>query len=121
MDENSIKENEKIVDASYTLDDLNLSKEEREEYIKGLFRTKEKNIVAYLRARGYKFRGMERVVIMNAMRRTKTVIQFCFDGHNVTRRAVLEYYNTDEIEHCNVNAKRVLQEFKNVNSLIANF
>jgi len=110
---------EELVDAVYYLDEV--KEEDKKEIIAALYRTKEKNIIAYLMARGYKIRGMEKLVLINGQGRKKMIIQFCFDSKEITRRAVLEYYNTDDCKYFNVNAKRVLQEFKNVNSLIANF
>lgn len=111
---------EDIVDSEYYgLEEL--SEEEREAAIADFDRTKEKAIAAFLKARGFVFRGLEKVVLTNAQGRRKSVTQFCFDGKNVTRRHILEFYNTDDSKAHNVNAKLLLQEYRNVNSLIANF
>jgi len=114
------REREQIIDSDYILD-KDIGDEERKSIIEGFYRTKEKTIAAYLKARGYNFRGMEKILITNISEKKKVVFAFCFDGGNVTRRAILEYYNTDDSKVLNVNAKLILNEFRNINSLIANF
>ena len=108
--------NEEIIDKVYYLEGLT----EEEEKELNFYRTKDKQIAAYLKARGYKLRGMEKILIGGGHRKKKIVV-FCFDGSNVTRRAILEYYNSDDPKLYTVNGKLVLSEFRNINSMIANF
>jgi len=111
---------ERVIDAHYFLEDVE-NKDEEDKLKKDFYRTKDKYIAAFLRARGYKLRGMEKVLLTDTRGRKKTVIRFCFDGQNVVRRPVFEFYNTDDSKILNVNAKLILQELKNFNSLIGNF
>jgi hypothetical protein len=110
-------EGERVIDAQYVFNEG----EDQESLKKNFYRTKDKYIAAFLRARGYVFRGMEKVQLQDTRGRRKSVIRFCFDGGNVTRRALFEFYNTDDHKTLTVNAKLILQELKNVNSLIGNF
>jgi len=107
---------EKVLDREYHLEDIEPA--DQEAAIAGFFRTKDKHIAAFLKARGFRFRGLERVQLANSR---KTVVAFCFDGENVTRRTIFEYYNNVDRENWTVNAKMVLEEYRNINSLIANF
>ena len=77
-----------IIDAFYYDEDI--PAEEKEKFIEGFFRTRDKNIAAYLKARGFKFRGMEKVRLGNGSK--KQLVVFCFDGQGLTRRSLLEYY-----------------------------
>jgi hypothetical protein len=108
------KDNETLIDSMY-YEDMT------DEELGGLYRTREKRIAAFLKARDYKFRGMEKIVVNNNHGRNKMIIVFCFDGGNTTRRSILEYYNQDNSSVHNVNAKKILSEFANITSLIANF
>lgn len=110
-------EDERVIDAQYIFSDG----DDEEALKKNFYRTKDKYIAAFLRARGYVFRGMEKVQLQDTRGRRKSVIRFCFDGGNVTRRSLFEFYNTDNPKVLTVNAKLILQELKNVNSLIGNF
>jgi hypothetical protein len=108
---------ERIVDAQYVIFDG----EKEEELKKGFYRTKDKYNAAYLRARGFIFRGVEKIILTDTKGRKKPIFRFCFDGGNVTRRALFDFYNTDDPKFFNVNAKLIFQELRNVNSLIGNF
>jgi hypothetical protein len=108
--------NSKVIDTAYTIDDI--PPEHRDEMVKGFYRTKDKNIAAYLKARGFSYRGWERVRLVQ---QRKEVTVFCFDGQNVTRRTILEYYNNVEKSNWNVNAKLMLEELQNINSIISNW
>ena len=110
---------EKVIDATYDVEDI--EEEYREESIKNFYRTTEKSIAAYLRARGFLYRGVEKVILFNGRGREKVIVRFCFDGSDVTKRSILEYYNIGDKDKHTVNAKRFFQEFKNVNSIIMNF
>ena len=109
--------NESIVDSQYVFNEG----ENEEELKKDFYRTKDKSIASFLRSRGYIFRGIEKVQLNDARGRRKYVMRFCFQGGNVVRRALFEYYNTDDSKYFNVNAKLLHQELRNVNSLIGNF
>jgi len=108
--------NSKVIESAYVVDDI--APEIRDEQIKGFFRTKDKSIAAYLKARGFKYRGLERVRLLQ---QRKDVTVFCFDGQGVTRRTVLEYYNNVEKQNWNVNAKLLLEELQSINSIISNW
>jgi len=110
---------EKVVDSEYYYEGI--PDEDREEAVKRFFRTKDKKIAAFLKARGFPYRGMEKIVITNAHGKRKTVIAFCFEPPEVIRRTVLDFWNRDDSEYHNVNAKLLLAEVQNINSLIANF
>lgn len=108
---------EQIVDAHYVF----VNGEDEETLKKDFYRTKDKYNTAYLRARGFIFRGMEKILLGDSRGKRKPLIRFCFDGNGVCRRALFEFYNTDDPKFFNVNAKLLLQELRNVNSLIGNF
>lgn len=105
---------ESIIDSMYYED---VSEEEKNSF----FRTREKQIAAFLKARGFVFKGMEKIRLENSRGRAKVIIMFCFEGGNVTRRSILEYYNSDSISNHNINAKKLMTEFSAITSLIANF
>jgi len=104
-----------VIDSEYYLEEL---EGEPEELKKEFYRTKDKYIASYLRAKGYSLRGIEKIN-SNNKNRSKKIIVFCFDGKNVTRRSVIEYYG--EKSNSNVNAQSFVIELRNINSLIANF
>jgi hypothetical protein len=103
-----------VIDSEYYYEDLEGDKEEIK---KEFYRTKDKYVASYLRARGYTLRGIEKININK--NKSKKIIVFCFDGKNVVRRPVIEYYG--EKSAANVNAQSLVIELRNINSLIANF
>ena len=118
MEQEEVK-NEMVVDSVYYYEGI--EEGDREAAVKEFFRTKDKKIAAFLKARGYPYRGMEKIVITNAHGKRKTVVGFCFEPRDVIRRTQLDFWNRDDAEYHNVNAKRLLAEVQNINSLIANF
>jgi len=108
----------KIIDSMYHKVD---GKAPDKEEIKSFYRTREKRISSFLKARGFPYRGMEKVLISSKNGKSKTIVVFCFDGGDETRQSIFEYYNSDERQDFNVNAKKILAEFSNITSMISNF
>jgi hypothetical protein len=108
------------VKAEYWLDGIDESLHEKAKNEPGfLFRTQEKKIAIFLKARGYPVRGLEKKTVRVAGGHGKKILTFCFD--NVVQRARLEYYNNDNPDSHNVNAKRILDAQQDVTSMIVNF
>lgn len=84
-----------------------------------LFRTQEKKIAIFLKARGYPIRGIEKKTIRVADGHNKKILIFYFD--NVVKRARLEFYNNENPDSYNVNAKRILDAQQDITSMIVNF
>lgn len=91
-----------------------------EEEIDSLKRYKDKGVVAFLMARGYKLRGWEIAEETIANNKKRQMTYFCFDGNGVTRRSIVEYYALDDSIELNVNARKFEEAKQIVNSIIQN-
>lgn len=114
MTHQGINQSEQVIQSEYFLDDI--PEDERAEQINLFCRNSNKEVAAFLRARGFILRGRELVRLNGS---AKTVVKFCFP--NAARRAVLEYYNEDSPEKHNINAKRFHEAMRDVASMIRNF
>jgi len=108
---------EEILRSEYWLDGI--EEPEQQEAIQNFFRTQEKKIAIFLKARGFLLRGVEKKFITTATKHRKTIVVFCFDADKV-KRAKLEYYNLTNPDTYNVNAKSILEASQDITSLIIN-
>ena len=108
---------EEIISSEYWFDGIKESDQETEK--EKFFRTQEKKIAIFLKARGFPLRGVEKKYIYTASKHRKTIIVFCFDNALV-QRARLEYYNLTNPDTFNVNAKSILEASQDITSLIIN-
>lgn len=115
----SIKD-EEVTKAEYWLDGIEPSLHEKAHNDpEFFFRTQEKKIAIFLKARGYPVRGLERRSIRVAGNQSKKILTFCFD--NTVTRARLEFYNDNNPDSFNVNAKCILDAQQDITSMIVNF
>jgi hypothetical protein len=117
MEEKDIKE--EIIKSEYWLDGI--KEEDKETAVKSFFRTQEKKIAIFLKARGYPLRGLEKRIQKVGSGQNKKLLVFCFDGENIVRRALLEYYNNSNPQIFNVCGKLMLETAQDITSLIINF
>ena len=115
------KEQEITLKSEYWIDDLEEAlREQAKTNPNFFFKTQEKKIAIFLYARGYKIRGIERKMIKTAgVQNNKKILIFLFD--NVVQRARLEYYNNNNQESYNINAKCILDAQQDITSMIVNF
>jgi len=113
----NIKEKEEIIRTQYWLDGID--EKVHDQVIEGFFRTQEKKVAIFLKARGYPVRGLEKKMIRVSGNHKKKILAFCFDS--CVRSAFLELYNYDDPKHFNVNAKRMLDATQDISSMIINF
>lgn len=113
----NIKEKEEIIKTQYWLDGID--ENFHDEVVKGFFRTQEKKVAIFLKARGYPVRGLEKKTIRISGNQKKKILAFCFD--NCVRSAFLDLYNFDDPKIFNVNAKRMLDATQDISSMIINF
>ncbi|HEC72024.1 MAG: DUF5659 domain-containing protein [Candidatus Thorarchaeota archaeon] len=111
---------EEVVKAEYWLDGIDPELHDKAQNDPDyLFRTQEKKIAIFLKARGFPVRGLEKKQLRIAGGQNKKILTFCFD-HTV-QRARLEYYNDNNPESYNVNAKSILDAQQDITSMIVNF
>lgn len=115
-----IREKEEIIKAEYWFDGIDPELHEQAQNDPDfLFRTQEKKIAIFLKARDYPVRGLEKKVFRVAGGHNKKILTFCFD--NTVQRARLEFYNENNPDKHNVNAKCILDAQQDITSLIVNF
>jgi hypothetical protein len=91
-----------------------------EEDINGYFRTRDKHVAIFLDARGFPILGWERVAQHDNRRKSREVMQFCFQGQGATDRAVLEYHALNQADRHNVNARCYNSAQRTITSIIQN-
>lgn len=113
----NIRDKEEVIKVQYWLDGI--EEEFHEKAKKDFFRTQEKKVAIFLKARGYPIRGLEKKMLRVSGNQKKKILSFFFDSS--VRSAYIDLYNVDDANTYNVNAKRMLDATQDIGSLIINF